>query len=125
MTELETLVHRRLRQLPDPQAPQTLLPRVMAAVRAWSERPWYQRAWVSWPAALQAVSIAALAAVIGGGFLVVQWTERVAAPAIVLWRTLVEPAAPYAFLAVLLLSLTCSLLGGVLNHLVAQEVRES
>ena len=40
---------RELRRLPLPRAPQTLLPRVMAAVQAWAQRPWYTRAWFAWP----------------------------------------------------------------------------
>ena len=32
-----------------PRAPHTLLPRVLAAVQAWAQRPWYERAWFTWP----------------------------------------------------------------------------
>ena len=44
-----TLVDRELRQLPSPRAPHTLLPRVLAAVEQWTRRPWYARAWFTWP----------------------------------------------------------------------------
>jgi hypothetical protein len=57
--ELETLVDRALTQLPQPRAPHTLLPRVLAAVQAWAERPWYRRAWLTWPAGWQTVSVTA------------------------------------------------------------------
>jgi hypothetical protein len=46
--ELERVIDRRLRELPAPRAPRTLLPRVMAAV-ADARRPWYARGWRSWP----------------------------------------------------------------------------
>ena len=60
--DLEPRVDRELRRLPAPRAPHTLLPRVMAAAEAWAERPWYTRAWVTWPLAWQVVSVAALVA---------------------------------------------------------------
>lgn len=53
-------VSRALSQLPVLRAPDTLLPRVMAAVQAWAERPWYQRAWFTWPLGWQLATIAAL-----------------------------------------------------------------
>jgi hypothetical protein len=61
--ETEDIVHRALRALPPPRAPQTLLPRVMAAV---ADRPTLplsgpaSRPWFAWPVAWQAASIAAL-----------------------------------------------------------------
>ena len=42
-------LRRELRRLPPPHAPATLLPRVITAVHAWSERRWYARAWLTWP----------------------------------------------------------------------------
>jgi hypothetical protein len=54
-----------------PSAPSTLLPRVVAAARAWSGRPWYTREWFAWPLGWQAGSVALLvltmAAVAVGG----------------------------------------------------------
>jgi hypothetical protein len=67
--ELERFLDRALKQLPTPRAPHTLLPRVMAAVRAHLERPWYTRAWVTWPTGWQTVSVAALLGLIVGGIL--------------------------------------------------------
>ena len=43
--DLETLVDCKLKALPTPRAPHTLLPRVLAAVQEWTLRPWYTRAW--------------------------------------------------------------------------------
>jgi len=42
-----------LRQLPDVQAPETLIPRVMAVVRAKAKLPWWRRTWWHWPPAAQ------------------------------------------------------------------------
>ncbi len=56
--DLEELIGRRLRSLPEPLAPPTLWPRVRAAVEEHLARPWYRRAWREWPAALRAASLA-------------------------------------------------------------------
>src|SRR5262245_23209953 len=59
-TDLDSFVHDALTRLPGPTAPATLLPRVMTAVQ---RRPWYARAWTTWPRPLQAASVAAIAGV--------------------------------------------------------------
>ncbi len=51
---LEELISRRLRALPDPEAPPTLWPRVRVAVERRLAQPWYRRAWREWPAAQRA-----------------------------------------------------------------------
>ena len=56
--DLERRVHDELRRLPAPLAPGTLLPRVLAAVDAWARRPWYARAWFTWPIGLRVASVA-------------------------------------------------------------------
>ena len=60
--ELEREIDAALRSLPAPRAPGTLTPRVMAAVRARGEAPWYRRPWFAWPAAgrLAAATVALL-----------------------------------------------------------------
>ncbi|MFA6318657.1 MAG: hypothetical protein WC943_14715 [Elusimicrobiota bacterium] len=40
---------RRLKALPDLTAPATLLPRVLAAAAAQQSRPWWRKAWWTWP----------------------------------------------------------------------------
>ena len=65
--DLERDVHRRLRQLPAPAAPPTLLPRVMAMVQLWAARPWYERSWFTWPVALRLASAAVLVLVVVAG----------------------------------------------------------
>ena len=54
--QLEDLIHRELRKLPDREAPASLLPRVMAFVHTREARPWWQQPWLTWPRLAQAVS---------------------------------------------------------------------
>jgi hypothetical protein len=49
--DLEQEIAAALRRLPSPRAPRSLMPRVMEAVRARSEEPWYRGPWFRWPAA--------------------------------------------------------------------------
>jgi hypothetical protein len=140
--ELETIVGRELRQLPAPRAPHTLLPRVLAAVHAWRMRPWYERAWLTWPVGWQMASAAALILLVAGaGMLMpgaraaaVAAASTFAAPlmggvadaaestavavnaAAVLWRALFEPFVPYAFGVVALMCLACAAFATALNH---------
>jgi len=62
---LEALLDRELKQLPPLRAPQTLMPRVLAALRV-QARPWHQRPWLTWPRPWQALSAAALFALLAG-----------------------------------------------------------
>lgn len=78
---LERAIDAALRQLPAPRAPQTLLPRVMASVQAWPLRPWYSRAWVTWPLGWQAVSIAALLLIVAGSALLLPHVQTAVAGA--------------------------------------------
>ena len=136
--DLETLVDRELRQLPALRAPQTLLPRVLAAVQQWSQRPWYARAWFTWPVAAQIASAAALVLIVVGSALLItgaqiavdetsarllsrvspfaQRAEATVNAARVLWRALVEPLLVYAFGLVVLMCLACAAFGTALNH---------
>jgi hypothetical protein len=139
--DLERLVDRELRALPPARAPRTLLPRVMAAVDA-ARRPWYARAWLTWPAAWQAVSVVALMAAVAGGAMLLPTLQQamtaltfvadvkgdvadrardveVATTAVrVLWNALLAPVVPYAFGLVLLMCVACAVFGTALNHLV-------
>jgi hypothetical protein len=56
--QLEQLVHRELRNLPELAAPETLVHRVMLAVHAKERQPWWQRPWLTWPGLAQQVSFA-------------------------------------------------------------------
>ena len=139
--DLERLIDRELQQLPAPPAPRTLLPRVMAAVEQ-SQRPWYTRAWLTWPAGWQIASALLLVALVAGAMVLlpvlqsavnaltfvadirgdVAETARdvagVTTAVRVLWRTLLAPVVPYAFGLVLLMCAACAVFGTALNHLV-------
>jgi hypothetical protein len=145
--DLEALVGRGLRQLPVPRAPRTLLPRVLAAVQALARRPWYERAWFTWPAGWRLASIAALIAIVGAGAVLVPKTiaaagavastltgrvmEDVAPMAQraevttntvrVIWRALLEPLVAYAFGFVALMCLACAAFGVALNRVVFER----
>ena len=117
--DLERRVDAELRRLPQPAAPDTLLPRVLAAVDAWARRPWYSRAWFTWPLGWQAVSIAVVALAAYALWL----APSVAAPAAattagaVIWRTLFEPLLGYVVGLVVLMALACAVFGAALNFL--------
>lgn len=64
--DLEELIGRKLRSLPEPLAPPTLWPRVRAAVEEHLARPWYRRTWRDWPLALRAASLALAVGVLVG-----------------------------------------------------------
>jgi len=142
--ELERIVDRELRQLREPRAPHTLVPRVMAAARAWAGRPWYTRPWVTWPAAWQAASMATLLVILAGVALLLPTVRTAAAGTVaplasgvmsevaglvmraeamtavvqILWRTLVEPVAVCASLLLLLMWLALAVFGTALDRVV-------
>jgi len=140
--DLDRLVDRELRQLPTPRAPQTLLPRVLAAVEHLTRRPWYARAWFTWPLGWQVMSLIALATIVVGGAALVPAARVAASDATstlvsrvigevattvhrldatmsvgrVLWRALLEPLAAYALALVVLMGLACAVFGTALNR---------
>ncbi len=65
-TQLEAAVDRLLRGLPPLRAPETLIPRVMAAVMPAARLHWYRRPWQTWPVALQLGSLAVALAFCAG-----------------------------------------------------------
>ena len=118
--ELERRVHAELRRLPAPLAPATLLPRVLAAVDAWARRPWYARAWFTWPLGWQVLSIAALAAAVYGTWNLPPLPASVVTTTNaggVLWRTIIEPLLGYVVGLVVLMCLACAVFGAALNYL--------
>jgi hypothetical protein len=138
----EAIVDAALSELPQPRAPHTLLPRVMAAVHAWANRPWYARAWFTWPVAGQVASLAALLLLVGGIAFMLRGSEihvttliasltggpqgRVAdlfrdarlasAAAQALWRPLLQPLLLVAFVLVMTMSAACVGFGAALNY---------
>jgi hypothetical protein len=61
---LEQLIDGELRKLPELQAPETLVHRVMLAVHAQERQPWWQRPWLTWPRPAQVISSALSAATV-------------------------------------------------------------
>jgi hypothetical protein len=118
--DLERRVGDELRRLAAPQAPGTLLPRVLAAVDAWARRPWYARAWFTWPIGWQAASIGLVALAVYA-----TWTAPPVPASLiattsagsVIWRTLIEPLLGYVFGLVVLMCLACAVFGAALNYL--------
>jgi hypothetical protein len=145
---LERTSDRQLKQLPALRAPETLLPRIMAAVHAWAERPWYARGWFAWPLAWQIAGIAAMVAIASGalaGVVVVRdvaWGPRstrgaeafgraagavagaqtLGAAARILWHVTIQPLLPYAFAVVVLMCAACGLLGAALTRVVPGRI---
>ena len=64
--QLEAEIERELKGLPELQAPETLMARVMARIEHPVAVPWYRRAWPSWPLPVQIAALAVLLAVLGG-----------------------------------------------------------
>ncbi len=54
--ELEELIARKLRDLPDQIAPASLASSVLATLRARQAAPWWRRSWFQWPASLRFAS---------------------------------------------------------------------
>jgi len=138
------VVGARLRQLPLPAAPRTLLPRVMAAAQEWARRPWYTRAWFTWPVGWQIASVAALVLIGAGGVMLLPSGQAAATriasayaggaasdaaliagraemtrnAAAILWHALVQPFAVYAFAFVALMCVACVAFGAALNYVI-------
>jgi hypothetical protein len=140
--DLERLVDGELKKLPPPRAPRTLLPRVLAAVDEVNRRPWYARAWLTWPLGWQVASAVLLLLLVAGVTQLLPAARAAASTltfvadvrgdvadtardvevartaARVLWDTLLAPVVPYAFGLVLLMCTACAIFGAALNHLV-------
>ncbi len=150
-SELEQRVMRELRQLPRPVAPSTLVPRVMLAVRRAAARPWYARAWMTWPRAWQVASFAVLVLTVvtlglagpDADGAAGRAIERVFGPATawltratagprawagamdVLWRALVQPVAGYLLALVLMMWTACVVFGVAVTRVAFGEGTES
>jgi hypothetical protein len=115
---------RALSALPAPSAPDTLLARVMVAVRA-EEKPWYARAWVTWPIGLQAISAVLLVALCAALWWVVPSQLGPVADRLsqaltmgrVLWRVVVQPLAIYLLVLAVAVSFVCAVLWTAINRL--------
>jgi hypothetical protein len=145
--ELERRVDRALADLPPLAAPDTLLPRVLASVRAWAERPWYERAWLTWPVGLQAASLAVLVLIGIGGALAFPIAQQQAARLVdlvlqraaldlpdvgssfgvtanalaLVWRAIVQPLVPIALGLAVLAGVLSALLVTALNRVLPER----
>lgn len=146
--DLERRTHDALRRLPAPRAPESLLPRVMAAARPVPRRAWYRGAWHSWPRAWQAVSALGVLAAIAATALMLapvdaaigqellarlgDWPMRLTTTAsrvtaalnatVLVWRTIVEPVRVYVMAFVAIASMACALLGAALLHVATERM---
>ncbi len=142
--DLERRVGWELHRLAGPKAPETLLPRVMAGVEAWARRPWYERAWFTWPFGWQVASVIAVLLMGATASIVLPqvqtvvtaatstiaarvmsqapdlgpWLDAVELAARVLWPALVHPVLVIAFVIVATMSLACAAVAVALNRAV-------
>lgn len=126
--DLEQKVDHELRRLPAPRAPHTLLPRVLAAVDAWMNRPWYTRAWFTWPVGWQVASVGLLALVVAGVWMLPPAPASVVVTTNagrVLWRTMVEPFLAYAFVIVVIMCVACAAFGAALSYVFVERAEQS
>lgn len=65
---LEKLIHQELAKLPELQAPQTLIPRVLETILKQAHKPWWRRSWFNWPFSVRVISIAFAVTLLGGVF---------------------------------------------------------
>jgi hypothetical protein len=142
--DLERLTDRALGSLPRLRAPRTLLPRVLAAVAAEASRPWYARAWLSWPLGWQLVSgvaavlviVAATIAGPGTAAAMIEFGTSTSLPVSsylagavrsletawdasrIVWNV-IAPVARYLALLLLVMSAACVAFGTVLDRVIA------
>ena len=150
-SNLERRIAWELAHLPSPAAPATLLPRVMAAVQAWATRPWYERAWTTWPIGWRVAALALfVVGAVGASLIVPALTsalqeagtavlakvssrvpdlgtrvEVISLAAPVLWRALIYRVLFIAFIVVAFMSLACAMVAAVLNRAVFGRAMES
>jgi hypothetical protein len=115
---------RALRALPDARAPQTLAPRVMAAVAERLRAP-LAPTWFDWPVAAQVASVLGFLLLVAGAAMVwptvagsvarVQEFEVVRVLA-VLWRTVYQPAVSLLLVVLTVLGLVGATCGALLER---------
>jgi hypothetical protein len=117
--DLERLIDRELSGLPQPRAPRTLMPRVLAATAHSSATAAAPTGWSTWPRQWQIASIAALLLVVFGVPMLVSsppaevtsTARRVADTATVVrafWDLLLRPVATYVVILAVSFTLACA-----------------
>lgn len=146
--DLEKWMDRELRPLPAPHAPETLAPRVMAAIAARAALPWYRQTWFEWPRGWQAAS-AAVAALLLAAWVFAPWQtlpgaeslmniggqlnailasaggalDRVMQISLPLWNALVRQFLIYAAVAAAMLVGAVIALGGAARQIILKETQ--
>jgi hypothetical protein len=153
--DLEDLVDRALRQLPTPRAPQTLMPRVMAAIDARCVPTSRARPWLAWPLAWQVASVTILialgigiarlwpyapsmvpqatAALVWGALAEVSTfvaeamskASTVVSVTRIVWHALVQPLVVYVLVLVLVMCAACATFGAALGRIVLGGVPQT
>ena len=107
--DLDDRLDRELKVLPAPRAPQTLLPRVMAATVDRDERAPAATGWFTWPLAWRLASVTVVTMLIYGIWSVfsappdgvsdaARTAGETATVARVVWDVLLQPVATYIFI---------------------------
>jgi len=122
---LEQRLGERLRQLPHVGAPRRLLPNVMAVTAAARELPWYSRPWLTWPVALQVLSMVIVAATAAAAWSLwsdastigaVQQLRQATSAMRVLWDVLIGPIAMFVLALTVIVSLACAAAWTAVRH---------
>jgi len=122
---LEQRVGDRLQRLPGVRAPRRLLPNVMAATAAARALPWHARPWLTWPVALQVLSIVVVAATATVAWSIwsdaraigaVQQARQATSAVRVLWDVLIGPIAMFVLALTVIVSLACAAAWTAVRH---------
>src|SRR5262245_21332150 len=138
--DLEHVVDAELKRLPTPRAPQTLMPRVLAAVAAQEQHAKPARGWAMWPRRWQLAGGVVAAGLFVGIWKLVSLAQPYIADALwiggfdrgpsftrsadeaatvvrVLWEVLLQPVATYVSVLAISLALACALLWTAVERL--------
>lgn len=107
--DLDDRLDRELQRLPAPRAPQTLVPRVMAATVLRDERAAGATGWFTWPLSWRVASVAMVALLAYGTWWLfsappvgmstaARTAGETATVARVVWDVLLQPVATYIFI---------------------------
>ena len=107
--DLDDRLDRELKRLPAPRAPQTLVPRVMAATVHRDERAAGATGWFTWPLSWRVASVAMVALLAYGTWWLfsappegmstaARTAGETATVARVVWDVLLQPVATYIFI---------------------------
>lgn len=127
--ELESRVSCWLDRLPEPKAPSSLVPRVMAELDRMATRSWYQRPWRSWPTALQATGAAVFAALFWLSVQGLAWVDATGMSALMgtahaVWQLVIEPSAVYLVASAGVMGAVCALYCAAISRVLLERSPE-